>query len=41
MSLGFVIGTMLIAAFQISPMLMIVLVTGGIAVYIEYQVRAQ
>lgn len=40
MSLGFVIGMMLIAAFQISPMLMIVLITGGIAVYIEYQARA-
>jgi hypothetical protein len=40
MSLGFVLGTALIAAFQVSPMLMVVLITGGIAAYIEYQIRA-
>jgi len=40
MALGFLLGTSLIAAFQISPMLMVVLVTAAIAAYIEYQTRA-
>jgi hypothetical protein len=39
MALGFVLGAALMAAFQISPMLMIVLVTAAIAAYIEYQTR--
>ena len=39
MALGFVLGTSLIAAFQISPMLMVDLVTAAIAAYIEYQAR--
>jgi hypothetical protein len=40
MALGFVFGTALITAFQISPMLMVVLVTAAIAAYIEFQTRA-
>jgi hypothetical protein len=39
MALGFVLGTALIATFQISPMLMVVLVTAAIAAYIEFQTR--
>lgn len=39
MSLGFALGTVLFAAFQISPMLMVVLVTAGIAAYVEYHIR--